>query len=71
VTSQKENTKYKCPPYTTDRNTLPLKFSAHATASMVVLLDILFMLKVKFRTFFQFTVVYFDLISNIFVSLCK
>jgi len=51
VTSQKENTKYKCPPYTTDRNTLPLKFLTYATASMVVLLDILFVLQVKFGTF--------------------
>jgi len=49
--SQTENTKYKWPPYATDRNTLPLKYSAYATASMVVLLDILFVLKVKLGTF--------------------
>ena len=37
--------------------------------SCLVLLDILFVLKVKHGTFFQITIVHFDLISNIF--LCR
>jgi len=72
MTSQTENTKYKWPPYATDKKTLQLKYSAYATASIVVSLDILFMLKVKLGTFLPIhRVVYFDLISNIFVLLCK
>jgi len=35
----------------------------------LLLFDILFVLKVKLRNFFQFTIVNFDLISNIF--LCR
>jgi len=34
--------------------------------SHLILLDILFVLKVKLGTFCQFTVVHFDLISNVF-----